>query len=323
MKLLPLITSVSLALAGLGSSAVAQETDYPNDLVRVVVGSSPGGTADTVSRLVADALSAKFGETFVVDNLPGAGGALAATTVKAAEPDGQTIQFIFSSFSILPSLNPEVGYDPVADFEPIAMVSSAPNLLLVHPSFGATTLTEWIDKIKANPGRFDYGSGGIGYSQHLSMEMLLQSIDGEAVHIPYAGSGNLLGALLSGEVPFAFDTLTTAVPHIESGTLIPLAITSAERADILPDVPAIGEEVPGYELTAWNGFVAPAGTPPEIISVLNEAIVEYLETDQAKGFFAQLGTTIDASSPEEFAAVIAGDYEKFADVIATAGITAQ
>jgi len=323
MQLLPLITSFSLALAGLGSSALAQEVDYPKELVRVVVGSSPGGTADTVSRLVADALSAKFGETFIVDNLPGAGGALAATTVKAAEPDGYTIQFMFSSFSILPSLNPEVGYDPVADFAPIAMVSSAPNLLLVHPSFGVTTLSEWIDKIKANPGQFDYGSGGIGYSQHLSMEMLLQGIDGEAVHIPYAGSGNLLGALLSGEVPFAFDTLTTAIPHIESGALIPLGITSAERSDILPDVPAIGEEVPGYELTAWNGFVAPAGTPPEIISVLNEAIVEYLATDEAKKFFAQLGTTIDASSPEEFAAVIAGDYEKFADVIATAGITAQ
>lgn len=323
MKLLSVITSVSLVLTGLAASAHAQEAGYPNDLVRVVVGSSPGGTADTVSRLVAEALSNKFGQSFVVDNLPGAGGALAATTVKGAEPDGYTIQFVFSSFSILPSLNPGVGYDPAADFAPIAMVSSAPNLLLVNPSFGVTTLPEWIEKVKANPGQFDYGSGGIGYSQHLSMEMLFQSIDGEAVHIPYAGSGNLLGALLSGEVPFAFDTLTTAVPHIESGALIPLATTSAVRSQILPDVPTVAEAVPGYELTAWNGFVAPAGTPPEIVSALNEAIVEYLATDEAKTFFAQLGTTIDASSPDEFGAVIAADYEKFADVIATAGITAQ
>lgn len=323
MKLLSLIMSMSLALAGLGTVATAQEADYPSDIVRVVVGSSPGGTADTVSRLVADALSETFGQTFIVENLPGAGGALAAKTVKAAEPDGYTIQFIFSSFSILPSLNPAVGYDPVADFAPIAMVSSAPNLLLVHPSFGVTTLAEWIEKVKANPGQFDYGSGGIGYSQHLSMEMLLQQIDGEAVHIPYAGSGDLLGALISGQIPFAFDTLTTAVPHIEAGELIPLAITSAERSEILPEVPAIAEEVPGYELTAWNGFVAPAGTPPEIISALNAAITEYLETDGAREFFARLGTSIDASTPEEFAAVISGDYEKFADVIATAGITAQ
>lgn len=323
MKLLSFLVSFTLALAGLSISAAAQESPYPNDLVRIVVGSSPGGTADTVSRLVADALTEKFGRTFVVENLPGAGGALAAKTVKTAAPDGYTIQFTFSSFSILPSLNPGVGYDPVKDFEPIAMVSSAPNLLLVHPSFEVSTLAEWIEKVKANPGKFDYGSGGIGYSQHLSMEMLLQSIDGEAVHIPYSGSGDLLGALISGQVPFAFDTLTTAVPHIESGALIPLATTSAERSEILPDVPAVAEEVPGYELTAWNGFVAPAGTPKEIITALNEAITEYLQTDEAKAFFEKLGTKIDASTPEEFKETIAGDYEKFAEVIERAGITAQ
>ena len=152
---------------------------------------------------------------------------------------------------------------------------------------------------------------------------ILQDIGGDVVHIPYAGSGNLLGALISGEIPFAFDTLTTAVPHIESGALIPLAITSSERSEILPDVPAVGEFVEGYELTAWNGFVAPAGTPREIIDELNAAIVEYLETDAGKAFFGKLGTAIAASTPEEFEQVIAGDYEKFAVVIKEAGITAQ
>ncbi|MGB3335602.1 MAG: tripartite tricarboxylate transporter substrate binding protein [Devosia sp.] len=323
MKLTTILASASLALAGLTTGLSAQEADYPNDIVRVVVGSTPGGTADTVSRLVADVLSKKLGQTFVVENLPGAGGALAAKTVKAAEPDGYTIGFIFSSFSILPSLTPDIGYDPVADFAPIAQVSSSPNLLLVHPSFEVNTLEEWAEKVKANPGKFDYGSGGIGYSQHLSMEMLLQAIDGEAVHIPYTGSGQLLGALVAGEIPFAFDTLTTAVPHIESGSLIPLGVTSAERSTILPEVPAIAEFVPGYELTAWNGFVAPAGTSPEIIATLNQAITEYLATDEAVAFFGKLGTTIDASTPEEFAAVIKADQEKFAEVIATAGITAE
>lgn len=323
MKLRTILASASLTLASLTIGVAAQEAAYPNDIVRVVVGSTPGGTADTVSRLVADALTKKLGQTFVVENLPGAGGALAAKTVKAAAPDGYTIQFIFSSFSILPSLTPDIGYDPVADFAPIAQVSSSPNLLLVHPSFETATLQEWTDKVKANAGTFDYGSGGIGYSQHLSMEMLLQAIDGEAVHIPYTGSGQLLGALVAGEVPFAFDTLTTAVPHIESGALVPLGVTSAERSPILPDVPAIAEFVPGYELTAWNGFVAPAGTPPVIIDTLNHAMTEYLATEEAKTFFARLGTTIDASSPEEFAVVIKGDQEKFAEVIATANITAE
>lgn len=323
MKLMPLFASAALAVTALGQAAHAQAEDYPNDIVRVVVGSSPGGTADTVSRLVADALSEKFGETFVVENLPGAGGALAAQNVMKAEPDGYTIQFVFSSFSILPSLNEEVGYDPVADFAPITMVSSVPNILLAHPSFEVSTLAEWIEKVKANPGTFDYGSGGIGYSQHLSMEMLLQAIDGEAVHIPYAGSGDLLGALISGQVPFAFDTLTTAVPHIESGALVPLGVTSAERSEILPDVPAIAEEVEGYDLIAWNGFVAPAGTPPEIVGKLSDAIVEYLEGEEAQEFFGKLGTTVDATSPEAFAERIAGDQEKFAEVIATAGITVE
>jgi tripartite-type tricarboxylate transporter receptor subunit TctC len=323
MKLTTILASASLALAGLTTGISAQEANYPNDIVRVVVGSTPGGTADTVSRLVADVLSKKLGQTFVVENLPGAGGALAAKTVKAAEPDGYTIGFIFSSFSILPSLTPDIGYDPVADFAPIAQVSSSPNLLLVHPSFEVSTLEDWAEKVKANPGTFDYGSGGIGYSQHLSMEMLLQAVDGEAVHIPYTGSGQLLGALVAGEIPFAFDTLTTAVPHIESGSLIPLGVTSAERSTILPDVPAIAEFAPGYELTAWNGFVAPAGTSPEIIATLNQAIREYLATDEAVAFFGKLGTAIDASTPEEFAAVIKADQEKFAEVIATAGITAE
>lgn len=324
MKLTTFLASASLALAGLTSAAMAQDAaSYPNNLVRVVVGSTPGGTADTVSRLVADALSKKFGQTFVVDNQPGAGGALAAKTVKAAAPDGYTIELVFSSFSILPSLTPDIGYDPSADFAPIAQVSSSPNLLLVNPSFGVKTFQEWVDKVKANPDKFDYGSGGIGYSQHLSMEMLLQAIDGQAVHIPYTGSGQLLGALVAGEVPFAFDTLTTAIPHIESGSLIPLGVTSAKRSSILPDVPAIAEFVPGYELTAWNGFVAPAGTPPDIIAKLNQAITEYLATDEAVAFFTKLGTTIDAGTPEEFAAVIKGDQVKFAEVIATAGITAE
>ena len=322
MRLLSLVASAALALAGLAQAASAQ-TGYPKDIVRVVVGSSPGGTADTVSRLVADVLTAKFGKTFVVENVPGAGGALAARNVKAAKPDGHTLQFVFPSFSILPSLNPGAGYDPVADFVPIAMISSAPNLLMAHPSFGVKTLQEWLDKVKANPGKFDYGSGGIGYSQHLSMEMLLQAIDGKAVHIPYAGSGKLLSALLTGEVPFAFDTLTTAVPHIESGALVALGVTSLERSPVLPNVPAVAEVIPGFEIVAWNGFVAPAGTPPEIVAQLHAAINDYLKTDAAKTFFTRLGTFVDPRTPEGFGAVIKGDRDKFAKIIATAGIKAQ
>ena len=323
MRFLSLIGAASLAWAAMATNAAAQTSSYPKNFVRIVVGSSPGGTADTISRMVAEALTTKLGKPFIVENQPGAGGALAAKSVKAASPDGYTIQFIFSSFSILPSLNPKVGYDPVADFAPIAQVSAVPNLLLVHPSFGVSSLREWIAKVKQNPGKFDYGSGGIGYSQHLSMEMLLQGTNGEMVHIPYTGSGSLLGALLPGQVPTAFEPLTTAVPHVQSGALIPLAITSAGRSSLMPNVPAISEEIPGYELTAWNGFVAPAGTPPEIISILNKAITEYLATDKSKALFDKLATEISPSTPEEFGKIIANDYRKFADVITAAGIKAR
>lgn len=323
MKIGTIIAAAALSLALGVTQATAQADNYPNDIVRIVVGSSPGGTADTVSRLIGEALTERLGQTFVVENMPGAGGALAANSVKTADLDGYTVQFIFSSFSILPSLNPKVDYDPVKDFAPIAMVSSVPNVLMVHPDFDVKTLDEFIAKVKSNPGRFDYGSGGIGYSPHLSMEMLLQKIGGEMVHIPYAGSGKLIGAFLANEVSVAFENLTSMTPHINAGALIPLAVTSAERSDKFPDLPAISETIPGYSLIAWNGFVAPAGTPPAIINKLNAAIVDYLNTDKAKEFFGKLGTTVRPSSPEEFAALIKGDLEKFAVVIEAADIKAQ
>lgn len=321
MKFSAIIAAAALSFTMGTAQVMAQADDYPNDIVRIVVGSSPGGTADTVSRLVAKALSESLGQTFVVENMPGAGGALAANAVRTSKPDGYTIQFMFSSFSILPSLNPNVEYDPVKDFAPITLVSSVPNILVVHPSFGVNTLQELIDKIKANPGKYDYGSGGIGFSQHLSMEMMLQAIGGDVVHIPYAGSGKLIAAQLAGEVPIAFEPLTAAAPHVESGALIALGVTSTERSDIFPDVPAIAEVIPGYELIAWNGFVAPAGTPPAIVDKINKGIVDYLNGDEAQEFFTKLGTTVRASSPSEFADLIEGDLHKFAKVIKDANIT--
>jgi tripartite-type tricarboxylate transporter receptor subunit TctC len=323
MKMRSLLTAAAIALAATTHSAAAATDAYPTDVVRLVVGSSPGGTADTVSRLLAAALSDRLGQTFVVENMPGAGGALASANVRKAAPDGYSLLFIFSSFSILPSLNKEVGYDPVADFTPISEISSTPNILVANPAFGVSTLGEWVDKIKANPGKFDYGSGGIGYSQHLSMEMMLQQTGGQAVHIPYAGSGKLIAALLANEVPFAFEALTAVAPHIESGALVPLGVTSTERSPILPNVPAIGESVKGYKLIAWNGLVAPAGTPRAIVDKLNAAVADYLSTPEAVEFFGRLGTTISPSTPEGFAALIKDDREKFAKVIEAAGIKAE
>ena len=323
MKRRTLIAAGILAMTAGALPALAQD-DYPNRQVRIVVGSSAGGTADTLSRLVAQKLSERFGQSFYVENVTGAGGALASTQVAQAEPDGYTLQFVFiSSHAILPNLNKNLDYDPIADFAPIALVSYSPNVLLANPAFGVKTVDELIAKLKAAPGEYDYGSAGVGGSQHLVTELFLQATGTQAVHIPYTGSGELLPALISDQVPFAFDTLTTAVPQIESGALVALGVSSPERSSVLPDVPTVAETVPGFSIIAWNGVLAPAGTPPEIIAKLNGAINEYLQSEEAQAFLAKLGTTAGSGTPEDFGNLIKSDLEKFGKVIEAAHITME
>jgi tripartite-type tricarboxylate transporter receptor subunit TctC len=317
--LLRLLAGAALAAAALAAPAAAQ--DYPTKQVRIVVGSTPGGTADLVSRLIAEKLSAKFGQSFFVENMPGSGGALASTFVAKAPADGYTLQFAFiGSHAILPHLN-KLEYDPVASFAPISLVSFSPNLLLANPGFGVKTVADLVAKLKAEPDKYDYGSAGVGGSHHLSSELFLQSTGTKAVHIPYQGSGALLAALIANEVPFGFDTMTAAMSHVQAGTLIPLAISSTARAPALPDVPAVAETVPGYEVIAWNGFLAPAGTPPEVVDKLSAAIAEYVKSPEGQAYFTKLGTTGVGSTPAEFGALIESDLKKYGEVIKAAGIT--
>lgn len=325
MKITGIIAAGLFTAAALFTNAQAQDaSSYPDKQVRIVVGSSPGGTADTVSRLVAEKLSEKFGQSFFVENMPGSGGALASTFLAKAEPDGYTLQFAFiSSHAILPHLNKNLEYDPIADFAPISLVSYSPNLLLANPEFGVKTIDELVAKLKADPGKYDFGSGGVGGSHHLSSELFLQAAGTQAVHIPYPGSGKLLAALLSNEVPFAFDTMTTAVPHVEAGSLVALAISSKERSPLMPDVPAVAESFPGFEVIAWNGFLAPAGTPQAILGKLSAAIAEYLKSDEGQEYFKRLGTTAVGSTPQEFADFIKADHAKFGKVVDEASITLQ
>jgi len=317
------VLAAAAALVALVVPAQADDAAYPTKPVRIVVGSSAGGTADTVSRLMAERLTAKFGQSFFVENMPGAGGALASTYVAKAAPDGYTLQFVFiGSHAILPHLN-KLEYDPIKDFAPVSLVSFSANLLLVNPAFGVKTVEELIAKLKADPGKYDYGSGGLGGSQHLSTEIFLQATGTEAVHIPYQGSGQLLTALVAGDIPFALDTITTAVPHVQAGSLVALAISSKERSQLLPDVPTLAETVPGFDVVAWNGFLAPAGTPPAIVDKLSAAAAEFLKTPEAQDYFNKLATTAVGSTPAEFGALISGDFEKFGKVIETAKITLQ
>ena len=261
-------------------AAVAQSSDvYPARPVRMVVITPPGGTADVLARILAAQLGDRLGGTFLVDNRPGASGALASTIVAKSAPDGYTLLFsAVNALAILPNLAKDLQYDVAKDFAPVSLISYSPNLLLVHPSFPANTIPELIDLLKNNPGKYDYGSGGVGSSQHLSMAVLLNATGTKMNHIPFSGgSGQLTAALMAGTVGVGFDVMTTSMAQVRAGTLRALGISSRERSPSAPDIPAVSETVPGFEVVAWNAVMAPAGTPQAIVDKLSKTIGEILE----------------------------------------------
>lgn len=317
-----LVGAVLLALGT--ASALAQGTDYPSRPVRIVVGSSPGGTADTIARLLAQNLSEKLGGSFVVENRAGASGAVAAIAVAKSTNDGHTLMLAaVNSHAILPGLAKSLQYDHVKDFQPVSLLSFSPNLLLVNPAFPARTVGELVNMLKKEPGEYNYGSGGIGGSQQLAMEVMLLAIGSKMTHVPFNGSGQLLTALIANTVPMAFDTMTTAVPLVQGGQLRALGISSLSRSNAMPDVPAIAEFVPGFDVVAWNGIVAPAGTPMRIVDRLQKTISEIVQSPAISQRLREQGTQAVGSTPAEFAAVIDRDTKKFEAALRAAGIERQ
>ncbi len=316
---------IGAALLALAPSAAFGETiDYPSRPVRIIVGSSPGGTADTIARLLAQHLGEKLGGTFIVENRAGASGAVASITVAKSAPDGYTLLLgAVNSHAILPGLAKDLQYDHIKDFAPVSLISFSPNLLLVNPSFEAKTVSELVQLLKKNPGKYNYGSAGIGGSQQLATEVLLLAIGSKMTHVPFNGSGQLLAALIANTVPIAFDTMTTAVPLVQAGQLRALGISSLRRSDAMPDVPAISEFVPGFDVVAWNGILAPVGTPAPIIDKLQKAITAIVQSPAISTRLREQGTTAVGSTPAEFAAVIARDTEKFAAALRAASIIQQ
>ncbi len=323
--MLPRLIIGLVALAATVSCASAQAPEpYPSRPVRIVVGSSPGGTADTVARLLAAQLGERLGATFVVENRPGASGALASVTVAKAPADGYTLMLAaVNSHAILPGLAKSLQYDHMKDFAPVSLISFSPNLLLLHPSFPAKSVGELVELLKKNPGKYDYGSGGAGGSQQLAMEIMLLAIGSRMTHVPFNGSGQLLTALIANTVPMAFDTMTTAVPLVQGGQLKALGISSLQRSDVMPDVPAIAEFVPEFDVVAWNGIVAPAGTPAPIVERLHQAIAVAVRSPVIAARLREQGTAAVGSTPAEFAAVIERDTRKFERALRAAGIERQ
>jgi tripartite-type tricarboxylate transporter receptor subunit TctC len=309
-----------LVLAG-GSHALA--LDYPTRPVRMVVGFPAGGPTDVLARLVGQRLSERLGQQFVVENKPGAGSNIATEAVVNAAPDGYTILVCASANTINSTLYKRLSFDFARDLAPIAGLARVPNALLVHPSVPARSVAEFIAYAKSNPGKIDMASSGNGTTPHLGGELFKAMAGVDLVHVPYRGSAPAVTALIGGQVQVWFGDIPTAISHIRSGAIRALAVTTPTRTEILPDLPPIADAVPGYDASAWFGFVAPKGTPGEVIDKLNREINAALTDEKIKARIADLGSTPIIVSPGEFGAFIASETQKWSKAVALSGATAD
>lgn len=321
----PLLTRRTVLLAAGAAAAPftqAQTGDYPTKPVKVVVAFTAGGTTDILTRAVSQKLTEKLKQPFVVDNKPGAGGNLGTEIAARSAPDGYTL--IVNSvgpIAVNPTLYRKLAINPLVDLVPVVQIADVPNVLVVHPSVPARTLQEFVAFAKANPGKLNYGSTGIGTSSHLSGYMLGKRTGAEFTHIPYKGA-EALKDLLAGRVEFMFATIPSVIQHIKSGGLRALAVTSATRSRSLPDAPTVIESgFPGFEAGSWFGFFAPRGTPGNVVATINKAVNEALP-----GLEAQLvreGADPVGGSPEQFARFIQKEYEKWRAVVRESGAVAE
>jgi tripartite-type tricarboxylate transporter receptor subunit TctC len=314
---------VTLFVYGHTGVVAAADAPYPVKPIRFIVGFTPGGTSDVVARLIAAKLGETWPQPLVVDNRPGAGGNLAIELVAKAAPDGYTILCASASFSIIPSLNRELSYNPIRDFAPITLATSAPYLLVLHPAVPAQSVKELIALAKAQPGKLNYASAGAGSTLHLAGELFKSLAGVDIVHVPYKGATGITD-LIAGAVQLSFAGLPQTLPHVKAGRLKALAVTTLRRSTVVPELPTIAEAgVPGYEVDPWYGVTGPAGTPRAIIAQLNAAIGRALATPDIREKFMLQGLEPRASTPEEFSNLIRGEIAKWSKVVRDAGIRAD
>jgi tripartite-type tricarboxylate transporter receptor subunit TctC len=317
--LLVLALVVSLVPAG---AAFAQA--YPIRAIRLVVPQSVGGSTDLVARPLARQLSAALQQPVIVENHPGAGSVIGTDVVAKAPPDGYTLLAVAASFSMGPSLNAKLPFDPVRDFEPITLLCAFPNILVVHSSLPVKSVQELIAYAKVRPGQLNFGSSGMATGTHLSMELFKNMTGIEMVHVPYKGGAPSLTALLAGEVQVTLATISTALPHVKAGKLRALAVTTPQRSVAAPEVPTLAESgVPGYDYSSWIGLLAPAETPPAIVARLRTETARIVRTPEMRALLALGGAEPVGNSPEEFAALIGTEVGRWRKVVAAAGITAN
>jgi tripartite-type tricarboxylate transporter receptor subunit TctC len=304
-------------------SRVASAIDYPARPVRIIIGYAAGGPTDTTARMIAQWLSERSGHQFVVENRPGGGGNTGTEAVVNAPPDGHTLLGAVSSTTINTTLYQNLRFVFDRDTAPVAAFVSAPNVLEVTPSFPARTVPEFIAYAKANPGRINFASGGNGTSQHVSGELFKMMTGIDMVHVPYRGVVLAHTDLMTGRIQIMFDSVPSSIGYIRAGQTRALAVTTATRSDVLPELPTIAEFVPGFEVTGWFGVCAPKDTPPEIVAWLNRQINAAFADPAIKARLADLGLTPMPGSPAEFGEFINRETEKWAKVVKFAGIKAE
>jgi tripartite-type tricarboxylate transporter receptor subunit TctC len=301
-------------------SQIAHAQSYPNRPVRLVVGFAPGGGNDITARLMGQWLSKRLVQPFVIENRPGAGTNVATEAVVNAAPDGYTILFVAPSAAINATLYEKLNVNFIRDLAPIAGIMRIPNVMVVNPSVPARTVPEFIAYAKANPGKINVASPGVGTSVHLSAELFKMMTGVDMVHVAYKGSAPSLSDLLGGQVQVSFATMPASIEFIRTGKLRALAVTTATRSPALPEVPTVGEFVPGYEVSTWYGLCARMGTPDEVIDKVNKEINAGLADPTMKARLADLGGVTIAGSPGDFGRLIADETEKWAKVIRAANI---
>ena len=313
---------LAAAMAWLALNASAQgAATYPTKPIKIVVPFPPGGATDILARAIGAELQKAFGQTVLIENKAGAGGNPGADMVAKSPPDGYTlVMATVGTHGINMSLYSKMPYDAVKDFEPVVLVAGVPNLLVVHPSVNARTVKELTALAKAQPGKLNVASSGNGTSIHLAAELYKQMAGVDILHVPYKGSAPAVADLLGGQVQMMFDNMPVSLPHAKAGKLRALAVTSLKRSPALPDVPTMDEEgLKGFDATSWFGLLAPAGTPKDIVAKLNAASVAALATPDMRERLAAQGADPVGNTPEQFAAFIKAEIEKWAKIVKTSG----
>jgi tripartite-type tricarboxylate transporter receptor subunit TctC len=321
MKTASVIRIIIATALGISVAAPASAQNYPARAVRIIAPFPAGGSSDLVARILAQKLTEMNGQQFIVDNRPGAGGTLGTELASKAPADGYTLSVgNVAPLAVNVSLFKKLPYDPVNDFSPIAMSATGTTVLVVHPSLPVRTTKELIALAKSKPGQLNYGSGGSGTPAHLTGELFRYMAKVNIVHVPYKGTGQSVNDLIAGHIQFIFASMPVGLPHVKTGRLRGIAVTSEKRSSLAPELPAVAETIPGFQFDSWWGLVAPTKTPNDIIIKLNGQLLKIVQQADVKERFAGLGLEPVGTSPQQYSAFIKSEIEKVARIAKAIGL---